>query len=779
MKIKTKITALLACLTFLASCKESEEYGYHHTVGEENNAITLMAGISEGGAKLQTRAVDGNHAADDTYGGGHKAFSTTNNTQLRLRVDGTWLSKGFTNNLVSKQTTATTGSVTGKHNELSFSPQLYWDDYGTADPANIDSPKGTASTNTGGRGKGLTIYGVAVNEKTLPTQEVAGRSKLSEVSDWTNIAWNVGDGSSGTIDQSTTNGWGDYDLLISNNVKTGKDGTLKFDDLFPTKQSTASDLLEFTHAMSKITFVLTAGDGFPVENTIHKFVNTPEVTLTSRVTGDNSTEEWGQTKGSVNVETGSVTLASTPVKASIKMHHAGTDATTKKVTLDALVFPGSEFKDASGEPAKYPVIARIKADDNIYYITTKQIRAAIQTAISASKHGSSYVTEPGKNYIFNVTINKTEIKVTATVTNWVNVKAETVTPTINITADWGTTTGASTVDGFSFYRSLSLNNGYSNGLSTNANDYFAAEAIAKKPSTDGAQWVFNDGTKDIKLFWPTHDTHYQFRGVWPKTSTETSNTETEPHVKALSASDDTQIINISNVAYSANSYPSDLMIARPEFGLQSDGTEIDPECTNSDHTHKKLYSEGICATEGKVKMNFRYVMSQVEVELQTVTGDAAVNIGPNTKVEIVNVANTGYVKLGDRVVVPNTQNQTYVLNPANTGSLTGDALTKAQRTRHSAIVPQTLTYTNPGESTNVRFKVTIYKGDSTTDVDDIYYADINPILESGKSTKVAPNGKWESGVHYKYILTLKKTEIKVTATITPWTEVTANQPVWF
>lgn len=745
MKIKTKITALLASLTFLASCKESEEYGYHHTVGEENNAITLMAGISEGGAKLQTRAVDGNHDADDTYGGGHKAFSTTNNTELRLRVDGTWLSKGFTNNLVSKQTTATTGSVPGtenEHNELSFSPQLYWDDYGTADPANIDSPKGNAASNEGGRGKGLTIYGVAVNEKTLPTQEVDSRSILNVVSDWTNIAWNVGDGASGTIDQSTTNGWGDYDLLISNNVKTDKDGTLKFDDLYPTKLSTASDLLEFTHAMSKITFVLSAGDGFPEENSVHKFDNTPEVTLTSRVTGDNSTEEWVQTKGSVNVETGSVTLASTPVKASIKMHHAGTDATTKKVTLDALVFPGSEFKDAS-EPAKYPVIARIKADDNIYYITTKKIRSAISTAYSAGKHGSNYVTEPGKNYIFNVTINKTKIEVTATITDWIDVKAETVTPVINVSGqvgDKGATNGS--LSAFNFY------------MRENTAATYTAYGKAEGTADGSTAWQFKDASNNnTTLYWPTHNTHYHMRGVSPTTTTIDANKQ----------------IVVSNAQYNASTSPSNLMIGAPEI---ADGDKM---CNNSDHTSVDMTQNGICARNNTINLNFRYVMSQVEVKLKSTgtVGKDLVDFTSGVKVDIVGGYDKARIQLDTRLHDTYTNSDKpnegkYVMNAR---SLTSDETTNGviKSAMHDIIVPQTLT-------DDMKFRITVTNSDGTTDVYETQLNEIYAIVDNTKTNKIA---EWESGKHYIYELDIKKTEIKVTATITPWTEVTANQPVWF
>ena len=129
-----------------------------------------------------------------------------------------------------------------------------------------------------------------------------------------------------------------------------------------------------------------------------------------------------------------------------------------------------------------------------------------------------------------------------------------------------------------------------------------------------------------------------------------------------------------------------------------------------------------------------------------------------------NLRFAGDVKLGDRSVVPTGSTGSYTLN---TVSGEGNA-----NKRRSAIVPQTLTYSTPQASTNVRFRITITNADTTTDV---YYADVEPILKSDNSGKVAPNGAWESGYHYVYNLKLSKTEVKVTATLANWT--TVNAPI--
>ena len=685
-------------MALLTACASKEDVvSPTYTVGENDNVITLRAGIREGGSGVETRAAEVSHDK-------HLAF--TNGTKATLRIDGTW--NGHSTEPVSQTTTATIGAETAedsKHNAVTMSPMLYWDDYGTADPDNMGEGKG--------RAKGLTIYGVAVDGvKTDPS-----------VSSWTTLPW--------TLDTDQTSGWSTKDLLTSNNIKEGNDGTLKFD----VKNNPASGLLVFTHAMSKITVNLKAGEGF-ADNA---FVNPPTVTVLDTYLS-----------GEVNVVVETTSVSANGSKSPITLKKEDSPSSGYTATYTGLMMPGNKYGDADN-------ILTINADGNIYYVTAKEINAA-NTA-------TDDVFERGKNYIINVTVNKTSIKVTATITDWVDVQSEEVSPVINVGADWGTTDSGSnnSFDRFSFYRSTSKLVDYSKDYSGNANGYFAPEGVAHKPAAATDQWPFMSGETIVKLYWPNHNTHYHFRGVWPMTSVETSNTETAPHVSNVSDTDGIQKIDIKNVPYNQNTFPSDLLIGMPEL------SDDKKNCQNSDHTSVDQSEYGICATEGKINLNFRYVMSQVEVVLSTSeTGSSDhVNIDANTVVEIVNVANEGYVRLGDREVVPSSTKDTYTLDPVS-----GD---DNKLKRHSAIVPQVLTFTTAGDSTNTRFKITVTNGDGTTDV---YYADINPIKKAGGTDLVAPKGKWESGVHYIYNLKLTKSEIKVSATITDWTTVDAAEDVW-
>lgn len=671
-----------------------------YTVGEADNAISLSSSIVDSKASsVATKA-----GSEDAHAN-HIALAS--GTELALQISGTWTD--HSPELVVKPTTATVGTAASGHNPLTLSPNIFWDDFGTADPAN-------AST---GRDEGLTIYGAAVN----------GDSNAPAVSDFSELPW--------TLSQDQRSDWSAKDLLTSHNVKVGGlDGTYKFDSRSEGK------LLEFRHQMSKITVRLIADEGFQTTGGVgasaHRFASVPEVKLTSN-DASSSNAEWPFLKGNVDVTTGIVTGQSTP--STVIMRTDNTSDATYTVIKDALVVPGSCFGESDTD-----IIARVNADGNIFYITAEKIRAKMYE-LNAS---TDYKTEPGKNYVITVRVKKTKIEVTATVLDWESVYSEVVTPLINITANFGDNSGVAATGSFSFYRSTSLDSGYSDGFSGNQNSYFAAESSVVAPD-----WTFSN-----PLYWPSHDTHYQMRGVWPSTGVEEGDV-TYPRVKAKTHdSKEYQVIEVNNVKYAQGSFPSDLMIARPNVAE-------DATCHNGDHTAKNLFSEGVCATEGTVNLEFAYMMSKVQVNLSTTDGTDKVRL-EGAVVEVTNIYTTGDIKLGDRGAFTTGSASTYALNVLDgTGN---------ENTRLDAVVPQVLTYSTPRADSNVRFKITITNEDNTKD---IYYTDVAPIKKSGSTDLVAPSGKWESGMHYVYNLKLSKTQIDVVATIKDWTTVDASDEVWF
>ena len=394
-------------------------------------------------------------------------------------------------------------------------------------------------------------------------------------------------------------------------------------------------------------------------------------------------------------------------------------------------------------------------------MTAKEIRAAID---AAGGH-TGYKTLPGYNYIINVTVKKTGVNVTATVTNWVDVQADEAFPVIALTAgaggtdqtgDWATTG----VDGFDFFRSTAKLTGYSDETTLQEGDYYKPLRKVKWETTSGTTspraCVFydNTGTTETPLYWPDHDTHYHFRGVYPATTTDAS--AAEPQVKAFTtaAGATEQGIAVKNGAYDKTKFPSNLMIGMPEIAK---GTL----CESGEHPQVDMSKEGICARSGKINMNFRYMMSQVEIELahsleEGTEGD--VTLDENTTVEIVGGYTDGYIRLGDREAVGQTQGS------YETNVVAGEA---NKLKRHDIVLPQDLT--------GMKFKITVNNTDGTHDY---YYATIRDIPVSVGGGAKESITKWEPGKHYKYTLKLKKTAMEITATLTDWITVEADEDIW-
>lgn len=690
----------------------------------ENGAIMLQVGVSNSPAQQPLT-----RAAGDTY------VALSPNTKFKLRVQGTWTGKDPSE--IIKETTATAGAersfADGTENPLTFDPVLFWDDYGTGDPANAET----------GRKNGLDILAVAVdNEKT--TAMAISETEWKGTKSWTLQ----------TDGKKVLTG----DILVANNLSDGKDpGRLTF----ANRNDKEKSRLIFQHLMSKITFNLTPADGFMQTGGKYAFKASPTVELNRNRYKDGALPSGGDyalVEGTISIRD----AKATPSPTSMKKITAG-DETKKEEggaevrTQVALVYPGTCLGETDND-----VVARIAADNNYYYVTAKEIRAAID---NVADHRGVYNTKAGYNYIINVTVKKTGVNVTATVTNWVNVEAEEASPVIALTAgagstgetgDWATTG----VDSFDFFRSTAKLKGYSDETLLKENDCYKPLRKVKWETTSGTTspraCVFydnNTGATPTPLYWPDHDTHYHFRGVYPATTTAES--VTEPQVKTYgSGANAEQGIAVQNGVYDKTKFPSNLMIGMPEIAK---GTQ----CGSGEHTQEDMSEKGICARSGKINMNFRYMMSQVEIELAhslTEGTEGKVTLDENTTVEIVGGYIDGYIRLGDRKAVGQTK---------NSYTTTVDASDAKKLKRHDIVLPQDLA--------GMQFKITV---DNTDGTHDYYYATIQDIpVRVGEGAKESIT-KWESGKHYKYTLKLKKTAMEITATLTDWITVEADEDIW-
>ena len=702
-----RIPHILICVLTVLVTACSEEVTPTYTVGEANNAITLCAGISQ--QTHLTRAIDDNHTQHTNF--------TPWSAKAVLRMDG----KRAGDNPYRLRTTATMHDVIStadkKHNEVSMDPVLYWDDFHTADPAN-----------TAGRNYGLDIYGAGVDGYrnaegiigTLPDETGANGNNLERSFDWNKLQWTL------PLDQSAES-FTNCDLLTSNNVTAGKDGTLKFDDVTGKSGKTPSNLLEFTHAMTCITVELTAGKGFPKNSKGEaEFTHDPSVTLLGF-----------PYVGIVDV----INKTTTPTKADFTtttedpyvtgniesfIRSGGTSHTVK---LQALVFPGCKFGSATN-------VLRIKADGNEYLVTAEKLNDELRSLNTQGKITTGTTLQQGTNYVFQVTVNKTGVDVTATIKEWNEITAANEAPIINFDKCYGQD-GTAFTDPFTLYRSTNKMEGLYTGGSDHA-DITYDNKLKRYVMTP-------------QLYWPDHKTHYFFRAIWP----------------AATQIDGGKRILVHNEAYTAGQYPSDLRIGMPR---KADGTP-DETCKNGHGV------EGICATdapdgsthddEGKIHLNFQYAMSQVIVQLKTnddVSSTNRVTFDEHTTVEILNGYTAGALRLGDGSSdFADKTPATYLMNKPAEDDYTN---------YRDAIVPQTLTYKDEqGKDVNLKFRITV--GDDAYETV-LGIKDI-PVTIGGVQQKI---NAWKPGKKYVYTLTITKTGVTVAATIADWDTVTADTPIW-
>lgn len=197
----------------------------------------------------------------------------------------------------------------------------------------------------------------------------------------------------------------------------------------------------------------------------------------------------------------------------------------------------------------------VNADDNLYYITAAEIKNAIDEAFPSEDVATRYLTKAGYNYVFNVTVNKTGINVTATLVDWNNLTAE-YEPKIDVTTNVGESGSAATIGSFSFYRMADETTGTARkyNLSFKSGDYYGEEAHATLSTTGECTFVTPDGSSTTNLYWPDHQTLYHFRGVYPQTST--SATDSDKPLVADETTTGKQTIKVANCKYDATTFPA-------------------------------------------------------------------------------------------------------------------------------------------------------------------------------------------------------------------------------
>ena len=630
----------------------------------------------------------------------------------------------------SKLLYSVTKGVTGTADAKKISPidftetgcTRYWDDC-FARNANLTiyaacSPGSTKVIEIGGK----TVYPWT----SMPTTGAWSNTEISPtVADWTVSA------------NQTATTLLDEDLCYSNNISKYTEGTeqdkrLKFNS--GTRKFDHGNLC-FYHALSWITFeIIRDEESFTAEE--FQFATGTNIKLTNFYTENTlfhiPTGEFTGTYSSQVIQT---------------MAKRATATTGSAFTLDALVMPTTDMSSTTKGDI-HLIIA-----NNEYNLSKKELLDKIQESDKTNHLIEEKKLKPGVHYVFKLRIGKTKIKdITATILEWETVTADTHTPS---------------------NAKVTLKLEARTGPEENAYIYRAAETTTKITGdilSEGKGYVWDTGYGNAdrnaytaythalskSWYWPDNKTFYHFRAIAPQAAPAPTTVDGKDCV-ALTSGDPPY----TDVCWGA------------PFPKMEPSTKFVYSLTNGfagTDGHQIHYAIG--ATESPLKLLLFHMMSDVTINISSVTGDAKVNLGDGTstatKIELKNIYTEGRVQLGNGLVL-------------GTGTQTGTHTFPLQG-------GTTLKWSNYGAIPQSLAGVVL---EITTPDNNHYLIDLASVKASASniSSKNVQNpyaivdgkctiNRWYPDYKYTYSFTLSKKGVTgITCTILDWEEVEADDEV--
>lgn len=621
MKIKHLNIALLALLT--ASCADEVTPTSQNDFLEGNEKTPIKVSALLDVQKAQTRAADKTFDNNDqliAYFRHVKWNGETTGDRTVVTADKSpklvTFTKGSTDMTAysgSEITPIGTGVALGlsstntkQATDLTATPTLYWDDFSNS-----------ASEDTDLRTTGhylQSYYGYCYNGGTPSTALAQADGTLG---------W--------TVAQNQSAGFKTSDLLWSYEQTPVAYSHATFGGGTEHGQI----ILPYTHAMSKVTIEVVCKDGF--ENKATNF-SAASITL-----NDVNTV--------VSCDAPKAELSGFGTPTTVTMQKGTVAADNKSCSFTALIAPTVFVKDKelatiSGiDGNKYT----LKLSDEVLKTAATTTGKAWNTQLAASSTTKvSYATEsgytkedggltkPGVNYYIQVTINKQEITVKATILDWTEVTATGVGE-INFTNDI-TTTG--TID-----ENLLSFDLYQKGTEADAN---YANVTTYTYSGEPAAW-----TRNKEIYWPNGTDKFYFRALSPASST-------------------TAMANGSDVLW---------------------GT------TSKDEANNYNEGDAIAPRTGDVPLTFYHPMAMITVNLkdglESLTDDKAKLDLKGATIQITNLANTGTIVLQDGSITPGTKQDKMLDETAErpgyyaaNDPTTPDALTP--QVKNYPVIPQTI-----------------------------------------------------------------------------------------
>ncbi|WP_281084657.1 fimbrillin family protein [Segatella bryantii] len=683
MKLNTTYISLISLLT-LTACSSDLSDILNGNSGKEE--VTFTTTNLESSVVTRAGFADGNTAIFA------KMKSEANNKTTQWTATTLLASKDTTNSETS------TSSVS--YNTVSDT--RFWDD-------------------THGRDANISVYAVAIANNSETTNTAS--SLLSAPNQWTDATdTNSGlsfDYTVSTAQNVATTSFDQYDLVYSNNItKDTTDARLKFTPSSSDNGHTGSfdkGSLLFNHALTKITVNLLKGNGFEGDFASAKTsvkIGSSANQPTLKGNFDVSSGKWAldeKTTGEVSATVGTL-LNSYNVD----------NATYDVIPTNAIVMPGYTLRQSNTNTA-----LTINVSDNLYYVSEANLYAALQDVLSLSKSSYAiYAMAQGYHYIFNIELNKTGIKVTASLADWNSVVGETQNPSnARISVEFLNVDGSSVQSNVNLYRLLDeapeISDDY-DGTNWNGN-YGSAATVETDGITD---WYFD-----------SNKSYYHFR--------TTNVTPTAVSAMTATNNDGGDYVLISNGKRDA----SDPIWGAP----MKKGNTISYSSTSG---FTDCLISAIGPTLNTIHLTQLHMLSQLDIQLTTTTGTDAVTLEGSTVV-ITGMSPEGQVLMGSGKINA-------------TGTVTGVTMTAPSEGTVATkpftwdVVPQTLSHIG----------LIITTGDHNKYV----ISDLSTIKETGTSSTIS---EWIPGTHYTYTFDLRKTGVKASVSLADWTTKSASAPVWF
>ena len=683
-----------------------------------------------------------------------------------------------TNDVKYTVTNAEAGAETAnKYSEVTFKNstsginQRYWDD-------------------AHGRNSQLSIFAVAV-----PNQPTA--SLQLKLQDGTTGAWFTETDENLKIDWTVTNAGttaekiNKEDLVYSNNIQKGssENGVVKY--IFETSQYTDytgdnflttlegetmqfrlkeaakpdgpgkfdRGHLNFKHALSRVTLNIKAADGFSTADYADGKVK--EVHLNNV-----------PYKGTFNVQDGTWAVTDAD-KGQVDLVKEAAPETNYNLKYTGQIVP--EYVIQKGN--ENVNMLQFTINNNVYYVTDAMVHTALDVTENASlldkeTISDNIVMKPGKNYVLNITVNKTKIeKITATLADWLPVTGSHTQNNAYLTFTNFVEKG-NHCDEFDLYR-IEDN---TTDPSIKDGEYQAKGWYSGYSTSERAELTPNPaGSNTWKTNWYFEsNTHfYHFRTV----------------NKDIKIKEDTET-------------KKDYFEIKTGTGADCDyhwGAPMTPKGGDPKYDQDKGYEDfisyAIGATESTIKLQEFHMMSQVDIVLTTTADPDKVSLydektKTGTTVKITKIYQNGKVEMGRGLVSTKgtTSDYTVESSPATTSADTyyetqpSDGVPAVSKVYTSYVVPQSLIQPGEGTGTDVYVGLEIQTPDKN-----MYYV-VEKLSKILAGVTSADNGynhtngteitRWYPGHHYTYTLKLKKTGIdKITCSLANWKEISGSSDV--